>query len=128
MRTLALPEVLNDQGESMGYGDLTLDANGNLSVIDGLPALRQRVVQRLRFWQHEWFLDYADGVPYYSAVFQRPINAGLASAILVSEVMKVAEVTRVSNVSSVLNPVSRRLAWSCTVHSAFGSTEVDFEV
>ena len=128
MRTLALPEVLNDNGEPMGYGDLTVDQSGNLALADGLPALQQRVIQRLRFWQHEWYLNFPDGVPYYSRIFQRPVNAGLASAILVSEVMKVAEVERVSAVTVSLNPFTRELSFSCTIHSAFGSGPVSLEV
>ena len=128
MRTLSLPEVVNAQGEPMGYGDLTLDAKGNIAVVDGIAALQQRVIQRLRFWEKEWFLNYIDGVPYYSEIFQRPINAGLASAILVEQVMRVLEVERVSGVSVTLNPFTRQLSFTCIAHSAFGSAPVSVEV
>ena len=33
-------------------------------VLSGIDAVRQRVIERLRYHVGEWYLDLADGVPY----------------------------------------------------------------
>lgn len=44
--------------------DLALGAGGGLMVLSGIDAVRQRVIERLRYHVGEWYLDLADGVPY----------------------------------------------------------------
>ena len=50
MRTLSAPDMLDENGQSIGFSDLVLTATGELAVADGEEALRQRVLQRLRFY------------------------------------------------------------------------------
>ena len=129
MITLALPEVLDADGQSRGYGDLTLTADGNLSLAGGLVALQERVTQSLRFWLGESFLDYRGGVPYITGIFQKPIPVGLASTIIIEHVTRIAEVERVTDVVAAVDPSTRRLSWSATVHATFGgSVAVSVEV
>ena len=129
MLSLALPEVLDADGASMDYGDLTLTPGGNLSLVDGLAGLQQRVTQSLRFWLHESFLDYQNGVPYVSGIFQRAIPVGLASTIIIEHVVRIAEVERVTDVVANVDPATRRLSWSATVHAmSGGSVAVSVEV
>jgi hypothetical protein len=55
-------------------GDLDL-TNGAASVhTDRLDAIAQRLTIRLRFFQGEWFLDLAFGVPYHGRVLIRGAN------------------------------------------------------
>ena len=105
--------------------DLQLDAAGNLLMVTALEDLRQRVVERLLFWVGEWYLDIADGVSYRTDIFQRQLSVGLASAEVTAKIRAVEGVVSVSGVQAVIDATSRRFSYAATVHSAFGSTEVN---
>ena len=129
MMTLSAPDVLDANGESTGGGDVMMTADGNIGVVDGLEALRQRVTQRLRFWFNEWFLDYEDGVPYINDIFERPIPIGLASTIIVEHILRIDEVERVSDVVTNFDLSERTLSWSARVHArSGGSVEASVEI
>ena len=128
MMTLSAPDILDADGEPTGGSDLVIAA-GNLVVVGGLEALRQRVQQRLRFWVHEWFLDYEDGVPYINEIFQRPLPIGLASTIIVDHILRIDEVERVTDVVTNFDVGERRLSWSASVYWRMGgSVPVSVEV
>ena len=129
MRTLAAPDILDADGNSTQVPDLTT-ANGNLSIADGLVALRERVTQRLRFWRGEWHQNVEDGVPYLTDIFQRrPIPASLVSTILIEQVLRVDEAESVTDVVYSLDPVSRKFSWFATVQGRDGATvQVSMEV
>jgi hypothetical protein len=56
-----------------GEIDLT---NGSPSLISGADATIQRITQRLRAFQGNWFLDLVFGVPYFGRIFVRNVNEG----------------------------------------------------
>lgn len=104
--------------------DLHLDERGDLAVVTGLEDVRQRVIERLRFWRGDWYLDRTDGVPYIQEVFTRPMSAGLAASIVSGVIRSVAGVTGVRDVEATVDPVTRTLAYSARVDTVHGSTAV----
>ena len=44
--------------------DLALGSGGGVVVLSGIDAVRQRVIERLRYHVGEWYLNLSDGVPY----------------------------------------------------------------
>ena len=107
--------------------DMHLDGRGNLALVRDLEDIRQRVAERLRFWLGEWYLESESGVPYRSAVFTRPVTAGLAASAVTEKIRSVEGVLRVSNVEAVIDPVTRRFRYSAVVHSEYGSMTVGSE-
>lgn len=50
--------------------DHDLDLTHGVSLTPDLPTyVRQKILQRLRFFLGEWFLDQRQGVPYFERVF-----------------------------------------------------------
>lgn len=71
--------------------DLAIENNGFvLTVHDSDEEIRQRLLQALRFFLEEWFLDNSLGIPYFQAIFVKGtppdvIEAAFKDAILSTE-------------------------------------------
>ncbi len=68
------------------FGDIVIE-NGDLVLNDGLTAIRQNILQRLRTFFGEWFLDNTIGLPYFEQIWvknpdQSKIDALFQNAIL----------------------------------------------
>lgn len=104
--------------------DIRLTPTGDLEVVDGLESVRQRVVERLRFWIGQWFLDVRGGVPYRPEIFQRPTSAGLAAAVVTDQIRSVEDVTGVHSVVASIDPLSRRMTYTATVATRYGDMQI----
>ncbi len=113
------------EGTITGGGDLELNASGNIETVSDLESARQRVVQHLRWWRNEWFLNFPEGVPYRSEVLTRPISTALASAIIADEIRKVPDVLDVKNIEASINPQTRTMDWRANISTRFGETFVE---
>jgi len=107
MRTLSFP--------------LELDGNGELLVIDGFDALRQKVCQRLSLFKGTWIIDINAGVPYLQDILKKPVDPGLAASILNNEILKEPEVTGLGEVETTLDPQTRLFNYSAQVFSVYSS-------
>ena len=104
--------------------DVHLDSRSSLSVATGLEDVRQRVVETLKLWRGEWFLDTTRGVPYTDEIFRRPAVAGLISSAISSRIRAVDAVTGVPSVTSSFDPATRLYSLQARVSTAEGSFEV----
>lgn len=81
---------------SINSGDDTfLDADKNVAIVDDAESLRQRLLERLRMFLGEWFLDETIGVPYFQQILQSGVNINTVSNIITNEILKDTEVIRV---------------------------------
>lgn len=110
MRTLSFP--------------LELDGNGELLVINGLEALRQKIVQRLSLFKGTWIIDTNAGVPYLQEILKKPVDPGLVASILGNEILKEDDVLSLGNVSVELDPDTRQFDYAAVVNSIYGSMEI----
>ena len=104
--------------------DIQISSQRQVVIARGAEDIRQRVIERLRHWRGEWFLDRDSGMPYLEAILQRPVNAVLASSAIRSQIRSVNGVTGVRNVSSSLDPITRVRRWSAIVSWEEGEIEV----
>lgn len=98
-------------------GDLAPD----LEFVQGLEGLRQRVVQRIRFFLGEWFLDRAAGTPYQRDVLVRPISIGLSLTAISHAIRSVEGVRGVSDIEGEIDRTTRTLDFRCRVESDYGT-------
>lgn len=112
-------------GSLLSQQDLQVDAQGNLVIVDQLEDVRQRVLFRLRFWLGQWFLQVRSGVPYRPEIFQRPTSVGLAAAVVSDQIRSVDEVTGVSEVFAEIDPLTRKMTYSATVSTRYGSMSMN---
>ena len=107
---------------------LTLSApSGDIDfqVVDGVEAVRQRVIQALRFHKAEWFLNSSLGVPYFENVFGYPLDTALASQVIIAFIRRVPEVTDVDVESVRFEPSTRTLFFKARVSTIFGDMELE---
>ena len=108
---------------------IAVGADGDIDpafvLVDGLEAVRQRVLQRLAFVRGEWFLDTGAGVPYYEEIFNRPHHEGLAAQVIAQELARLPLVQDVQVRRSSTDALTRRLHVEFQVDTDFGAVIVD---
>lgn len=63
-------------------GDIYLDGTGDFVRVDGAEAVRIAIDNRLSLQRGEWFLDTADGFPWYEDVLTgRPSGPAIREAV-----------------------------------------------
>jgi len=107
---------------------LTISAGDDLAagfaVVDGLEAVRQRVLQRLRLYRGESFIDAEAGVPYLTDLLGERLPSALAGSIIADQIRGVRGVVAVANVDAQLDPATRRLSVSADVSADDGTASV----
>ena len=102
-------------------GDISLNTSGDLSIASGKEAIRQAIVQRLRFWHGEWFLNRNDGIPYRENIFRNRRPTRLIRTLITAEVVKVPGVRKVSGFELRTVGDSRRYSVGLTVETDVGT-------
>ena len=100
------------------------DLTADFAVIDGVEAVRQRVIQHLRFTLGEWFLAPDEGVPYFEGLFADHTGVDLAARLISAEVQGVEDVTSVEVMEAVVDPATRKLRVEFRVGTAYGDVTV----
>ena len=95
------------------------------AVVDGLESLRQRILQRLLFWEGTWFLDIRQGIDYDLILGQPDVRL---AAVVITEAIRDEggdEVIEVTQVRAELERGTRVLLYSCVVKTIYGPLELD---
>ena len=119
--------------------DTFLDQNGNVAIVDNDESLRQRLIQRLKTFLGEWFIDETIGVPYFQQILQSGIDINIVSNIITNEILKENEVIQVQapiasddNQSQhaviSFNRVSRKFTYSASIVSEFSTFDLTFDI
>lgn len=93
-------------------------------MVDGLESVRQRTIQRLRFWLGTWFLQTTAGVPYLEDVFGFRPDERTAARIISDVIREVEDVTGVRDVVFRLD-ADRVAHYSATVDTIYGEIDMD---
>ena len=104
------------------------DLTGGFAVADGVEAIRQRVLQHLRFTLGEWFLAPDEGMPYVGGLFADNAGVDLASQLITAEVLRVDGVTAAEVLQATLDPSTRKLRVELRVETAGGQVTITEEV
>ena len=98
-------------------------------IVDALPALVQRVEQRLQFWLGTWFLNRHQGVNYRSDVFGQRQFIGLAQQAITDQILSFeGEVTGVDDITVELDNDTRVMTYLARVSSIYGQTSISGEL
>ncbi len=97
--------------------------NGNLVFIDKADTVRQRVKNRLMFFQGEWFLDRDDGTPWFQQVFVTPVNLPRISSVIKQRILDTEGVKDITAFSVVdFDTDVRTLSISFEAETIYGDT------
>ena len=103
--------------------DRTDDLDG--TVVDGIEALRQRIVEAIRFRFGTWMLARNAGLDY-GLLIGHQITADLAASTLNEVIRKEGgdEVTRLDNVVYSLDRPSRYFYYAVLVQTVYGPMQI----
>lgn len=105
-------------------GDIDF-TNGELSLTDGVDAVRQRLSQRLSFFLGEWFLDRTRGIPYVQQVFIKNPNPAVIDAIFKREILAEPSIRELQSFTLDLDTITRVLTITFRALTTVGP--IDFE-
>ena len=104
--------------------DLAIENNRFvLTVNDSDEEIRQRIIQRLKFFRGEWFLDLTEGLPYFQAIFVKGTPADIIEAAFKNRIIGTDGVVTLSRFDPIeLDSKLRNLTVSFDVKTINGNT------
>ncbi len=110
---ICLSSVTNDIFSS--GKDLALTPNTTQSII-------QRIRVRLKFFQGEWFLNTAFGVPYHQTIFRKGVTKAQADTIFRAEILDTPGVLGIITFTSTFDRATRVYTLNFSCKAATGET------
>ena len=95
-------------------GDIAI-VNGDLAIVMGSDAVKQNLMQRLRFFTGDWFLDTSIHVPYYESIFKKNPDLQEVQAILQNVIVTTPGVLSLDSFDLQLDTSTRKLSVSFQV-------------
>lgn len=102
---------LDTDPTSPTFGDILI-SGGNVVLVDGKDAILQHILQRLKTFQEEWFLDITVGVPYLQQILVKNPDLNKVDALLFDEIAGTPGVEEVLSFTSDVNNSLRQLSVS----------------
>ena len=98
-------------------------------IVEGLEALRQRVVQAIRFRFQTWFADTRRGLPY-DQIIGHVATADLAASAVTGAIREegAEEITGVRETSVTVDHDNRVLMYHATVTTVYGDMTLNEEL
>jgi len=92
-------------------------ANNDVSIITGTEEVRQRLVQNLRSFQGNWFLNLKSGVSYFQNIFRKDYNIEVVNTILKNAILNTLGVLELLSFELDIDDGLRKLSLSFTVRT-----------
>lgn len=104
---------------SLNFGDVVIE-NGDLVLVEGLQEITQNVLQNLRTFFNEWFLDTTIGVPYFQQILVKNPDQGKVDALLIQAILSTPGIIQLLQYSSTIDTGARKLTVSFKALSTSG--------
>lgn len=109
-----------DDGDySFGQGDATWLTNSP-------EAVAQAIKTRFLLWRGQWFLDTTEGTPWIQSVLGKQKPEVYSMAIR-QRILETTGVSSLTDFDTTLNSSSRRVIFTATVETIYGTTTVTSE-
>ena len=107
-------------------GDYTFGQGDDTWLINSAETVAQAVKTRFLLWYGQWFLDTTAGTPWIQSVLgkQRPETYNLA---IRQRILGTKGVNRIKSFNTDLNTSSRRVVFTATIDTIYGTTTVTSE-
>lgn len=104
-------------------GDYTFGQGDNTWLTNSPEAVALAVKNRFLLWYGQWFLDKSEGTPWIESVLgrQRPDTYNLA---IRKRILETRGVNSIIAFDTTLNTSSRRVLFSATIDTLYGTTTV----
>ena len=105
-------------------GDLLI-TNNKFSLVDGQQEVRQRLIQNLKTFLEEWFLDVNIGLPYLQLIFVKGTPANLIEDYFKNEIINTVGVTELKSFDPLnLVTATRELEVNFQVKTSYGEAAI----
>lgn len=107
-------------------GDYTFGQGDNTWLINSPEAVAQAIKTRFELWYGQWFLDTTTGTPWIQSVLgkQKPEIYNLA---IRQRILDTAGVSSITAFNTTVNTSTRRVSFTATVETIYGTTTVTSE-
>lgn len=107
-------------------GDYTFGQGDDTWLINSPEAVAQAVKTRFLLWYGQWFLDTTAGTPWIQSVLgkQKPETYNLA---IRQRILETQGVNSILVFNTDLNTTTRRVIFSATIDTIYGTTTVTSE-
>lgn len=85
-------------------------SNGSLIVITGIEEIAQKISISLQLVLGEWFLNTAEGVPYYEQIFVKNPSPGKITSIFRKAILAVPGVASIQTLTVDFERTTRKIA------------------
>lgn len=107
-------------------GDYTFGQGDDTWLINSPETVAQAVKTRFLLWYGQWFLDTTEGTPWIQSVLgkQKPETYNLA---IRQRILETEGVNSIKSFDTTLNTSSRRVVFTATIDTIYGTTTVTSE-
>jgi hypothetical protein len=95
---------------------------GDISIVTLDAAIRQRLLQTLRLFLGEWFLDTSAGVPYYQSILVKNPNLDVVQASIKNAILSTPGITELLSFNFNYDAVQRKVTMDFDAKSTNGTT------
>lgn len=105
------------------FGDITVEMGDLVVTTTQLEAIAQDMVQRLKTFFGEWFLDNTIGVPYFQQILVKNPKLGEVDALLQDTILATPGATGLNSFQAVLGGTLRQLAVAFSAQTTDGQVD-----
>jgi len=103
-------------------GDFEI-VNNNIVLVTSSDEVRQKVLQNLRTFRGEWFLDTTIGVPWFQSILKKRPVPSVVESLIKLEILNTIGVIELLKFDATLNS-SRQLEIDFTLRSQQGEIQI----
>lgn len=93
---------------------------GDFKLASGDEETSQRIIERLRSFAGEFFLD-DEGLPYFQEILGKGVNLRAAYALILDTILQTPGVASVEEFEVLIDPETRQLVVNARLTGSFGS-------
>jgi len=101
--------------------DVDID-NYDFQLVSGIDEVVQQVKIRLLFFKGEWFLNTAQGLPFYDDILVKNPNIPNIDNIIKAEIVNTPNVNELLSYESEYNNTNRSLSISFEIDTIYGAS------
>lgn len=114
---------------STHYKDLAL-VNEDLEIVEGTTQIQQHILQRLRIFLGEWFMDSGIGLPYFQEILVKNPDQSKIDALFFNTIQETPGVVAITYYKFNVDLPARKLSVSFRAQTTSGTVSynglVDF--
>lgn len=107
-------------------GDYTFGQGDNTFLINSPDAVAQAVKTRFVLWYGEWFLDTTEGTPWIQSVLGKQ-SPDVYTLAIRQRILATQGVNSITAFDSSVNSSTRRVTFTATIDTIYGTTTVTSE-